>query len=132
MAKKKKTKKGVLKNNLEKAVHKQLQALWGKRNVLYEKEVFEYTVPEAKHKYTADFTRATGGIIVEAKGKWDATDRKKMLLIKEQFPLHSVYMYFQDANKKIRKGSKTSYADWCDKNGIKWTDLKRGLPKTWS
>ena len=38
-------------------------------------------------------------------------------------------MLFYNANQKIKKGSKTSYADWCDKHGIKWADKK--IPPEW-
>ena len=33
-------------------------------------------------------------------------------------------MVFQNPNIKINKGSKTSYADYCDKNNIKWMNYK--------
>lgn len=33
-------------------------------------------------------------------------------------------MVFQNPNIKINKGSMTSYADYCDKNGIQWKSYK--------
>lgn len=51
----------------------------------YEQYYLEYVVPESKHKYTPDFV-LPNGIIIETKGVWDAEDRKKHLLIKEQHP----------------------------------------------
>ena len=30
---------------------------------------------------------------------------------------------------KIRKGSKTTYGDWCDKNGIVWAEKQ--IPEDW-
>ena len=38
----------------------------------------------------------------------------------------------QSPNGKIYKGSKTTYAEWCEKNGFKWLKkkyLKNGLKK---
>ena len=33
------------------------------------------------------------------------------------------------AKTKIRKGSKTTYGDFCDKHGIIWAE--KDLPKSW-
>ena len=34
-----------------------------------------------------------------------------------------------NANNKLRKGSPTSYAKWCDKNGFMWVD--KVVPEEW-
>lgn len=88
----------------------------------YEPFKIDYTIPESKHKYTPDFVR--GKLIYELKGRWTATDRKKMRLLVEQHPEYEIVMVFQNPNIKINKGSKTSYADYCDKYNIKWMDSK--------
>jgi hypothetical protein len=69
------------------------------------------------------------GVILEAKGVWTVEDRTKHLLIREQHPELDVRLVFQNANNKIRKGSKTTYAAWCDKKGIKWCN--KVIPKSW-
>jgi hypothetical protein len=51
------------------------------------------------------------------------------LLIKEQHPNLDIRFLFQNANNKIRKGSKTTYAQWCEKNDIKWCE--KIIPDTW-
>jgi hypothetical protein len=38
-------------------------------------------------------------------------------------------MVFQNSKGKIRKGSKTTYADFCDKNNIVWAD--KTIPTAW-
>ena len=38
-------------------------------------------------------------------------------------------MVFYNANQKIKKGSKTSYAMWCDKHNIKWAN--KIIPDEW-
>ena len=55
------------------------EALEGHK-VSYEYESFkiEYEVPSRRAKYTPDF-RLPNGIIVEAKGLWDAADRAPQL-----------------------------------------------------
>ena len=124
--------KGVLKNKFEKTANKELETLWGKENVAYETETFEYVVPATKKKYTPDFKKKGSRLFVETKGYWDAADRQKMKLIVEQHPEIKVRMYFVSGNKPIRKGSKTTYGEWCDKIGIEWSDQSKGIPKSWT
>ena len=78
--------------------------------------------------YTPDFI-LPNGIIVETKGLWKSEDRTKHLLIKEQHPELDVRLCFQNASNKIRKNSKTTYAMWCEKKGIKYCD--KTIPKSW-
>ena len=94
----------------------------------YEVTQIDYIKPETKHKYTVDFT-LPNGILVETKGRWVLEDRKKHLLIQKQHPELDIRLVFQNPNGKIRKGSKTSYSDFCDKHGIIWSDKE--IPKEW-
>ena len=94
----------------------------------YETTVIPYIKPETKHTYTIDFT-LPNGILVETKGRWVLEDRKKHLLIKSQHPELDIRMVFQNSKGKIRKGSKTTYANFCDKNGIVWAD--KTIPAAW-
>lgn len=91
-------------------------------NIPYEPEKIAYVVPASNHKYTPDWK--VGDVIYEGKGYFAASDRKKMLHIIESNPGLTVRMIFQNAQAKINKRSKTSYADWCDKFGIEWADFK--------
>ena len=94
----------------------------------YEAKKFEYIIPESKHSYTPDFPLSPH-IVIETKGRWVVEDRQKMLLIKEQYPEIDFRIVFYNANQKIKKGSKTTYAMWCDKHGIKWAN--RTIPSEW-
>lgn len=94
----------------------------------YEVTQVEYIKPQTNHKYTVDFT-LPNGILIETKGRWTTEDRKKHLLIKKQHPELDIRFVFQNPNGKIRKGSKTSYGDYCDKHGILWADKE--IPKAW-
>ena len=94
----------------------------------YEDTVINYIKPETHHKYTIDF-RLPNGILVETKGRWVIEDRKKHLLIKKQHPELDIRIVFQSAKTKIRKGSKTTYGDYCDKHGIVWAEKK--IPESW-
>ena len=86
----------------------------------YEQYYLEYVVPERKHKYTPDFV-LPNGIIVETKGVH--------LLIKEQHPNLDIRFVFSRSATPIYKGSKTTYASFCDKNGIPYADKK--IPEEW-
>lgn len=94
----------------------------------YEAKKFEYVIPESKHNYTPDFPLSPH-IVIETKGRWVVEDRQKMLLIKEQYPEIDFRIVFYNANQKIKKGSKTTYAMWCDKHGIKWAN--KTIPSEW-
>jgi hypothetical protein len=97
----------------------------------YEGEVLAYTVPEKKHKYLPDFSIANTPVIIEAKGRFDPDDRRKMLLLKEQHPDREFRMLFM-RNNKLTKHSNTTYGAWCDKHGFKWHVDKEGrIPPEW-
>lgn len=78
--------------------------------------------------YTPDFLLANG-IIIETKGRFIASDRQKHLMIKEQHPDLDIRFVFSNPNSKLYKGSKTTYAGWCDKHGFKWA--KEKIPLEW-
>lgn len=94
----------------------------------YEQHKIEYTQPATKRKYTPDF-RLPNGIFVETKGRFVTADRKKHLLIKEQYPDLDIRFVFQNANNKLSKKSKTTYADWCRKYGFEFAEKE--IPKEW-
>jgi hypothetical protein len=93
---------------------------------------FQYETLQLEYKkvstYTPDFI-LPNGIIIEAKGLWVTEDRTKHLLIREQHPHLDIRMVFMNAANKIRKGSSTSYAHWCEKKGIKYAN--KVIPKSW-
>ena len=94
----------------------------------YETMQITYVVPEVSRSYTPDFI-LPNNVIIEAKGRWTIEDRKKHLLIKKQHPTLDIRIVFQNANTKIRKGSKTTYGNFCDKHGIIWANKE--IPKSW-
>lgn len=98
--------------------------------VSYEPDKLAYVVPATKHSYTPDF-RLSSGMYIEGKGRLLPSERKKHILVKEQNPDIEILFFFDNAHKPIYKGSKTTYADWCDKHGFHWTDLRKGLPEDW-
>lgn len=95
----------------------------------YEKLKITYTVPERQATYTPDFVLLDNGIIVESKGIFDADDRKKHLLIKQQHPDLDIRLVFSRANAPIYKGSPTTHANWADHHGFKWAE--KLIPDAW-
>jgi len=94
----------------------------------YEQHKIKYTKPATNHVYTPDF-RLPNGIYIETKGRFVLSDRQKHLLIKQQQPELDIRFVFQNSKNKIRKGSKTTYGDWCDKHGFLYSDLI--IPDSW-
>lgn len=99
----------------------------------YETRRIYYTVPRRLASYTADFVLANG-IIIETKGLFDAEDRAKHLLIKEQYPDLDVRFVFSRSattltkvfkivdGAKLRRENPSTYASWCQKHGFMFSD----------
>jgi len=87
----------------------------------YEDTKLTYT---SHHKYTPDFTiplnSGTAVRFLEVKGYWESEDRRKIVAVKEAHPDVDIRFVFDNPNTKLRRGSKTSYGDWCDKHGFFW------------
>jgi len=75
------------------------------------------------HTYTPDFTVSQTAFI-ETKGRFTGADRAKHLHIKKQHPNIEILLVFQDPHRKLSKTSKTTYAQWCEKHGIRWAHVK--------
>jgi hypothetical protein len=121
-------KKYGFKSGLEESISNQL-----KENgipIRYEEKesVINYVIPASEHSYHPDFI-LPNGIIVETKGRFVLADRKKHLLIKEQYPHFDIRFVFTNSKNKISKGSKTTYAMWCEKNGFLYADKQ--IPQKW-
>jgi len=101
------------------------------------KKKIKYTYEETKIKwedfkirtYTPDFV-LHNGIIVETKGRFTAADRRKHLEIKRQYgDEHDIRFVFSNSRAKLYKGAKSSYGDWCTKNGFLYADKE--IPEEW-
>jgi hypothetical protein len=93
---------------------------------------FEYETVKLEYQkiatYTPDFI-LPNGIIIEAKGVWTVEDRTKHLLVRQQHPHLDIRLVFMNAYNKIRKGSNTTYARWCEKKNILYAN--KTIPKSW-
>ena len=87
-----------------------------------------YTQPQKARTYTPDFI-LPNGIVIETKGLFATEDRQKHLWVKAQHPALDIRFVFSNARAKLRKGSPTSYADWCNKEGFLWAH--KSIPSEW-
>lgn len=123
MARRVKPKPSNFRSNFEKEIDEALR-----RNgcdAKYEPDGLSYVI---EHKYIPDW-KLPNGIYIEAKGRLTQFDRQKMLAVKRAWPLLDIRFVFQNASNRLRKGSKTSYADWACKNGFQWAE--RRVPREW-
>jgi hypothetical protein len=93
----------------------------------YESDKIKWTDHKIR-TYTPDFF-LPNGIIIETKGRFTAADRRKHLEIQKQHPEQDIRFVFDNAKNKLYKGAKSTYADWCDKNGFKWAE--KSIPEAW-
>lgn len=98
----------------------------------YEPESFEFVDTKT---YTPDFKitgkRGKEVYYVEAKGWFDAGDRKKMLLVKKQHPDKDIRLLFQSDNW-ITKAKKSRYSCWAKRHGFSYHVSPEGkLPDEW-
>jgi hypothetical protein len=115
-----------LDSGLEVLISDQLKAYGAKFD--HEPVSIPYIQPESAHKYTPDF-RLDNGIFIELKGELTLEDRKKHLLVKSQHPDKDIRFVFSRSKAPIYKGSPTTYADWCEKNGFLYAD--KVVPEAW-
>lgn len=80
-------------------------------------------------KYKTDFTLRSDNLIIEAKGVLTPDDRRKMKAVKAQHPHLDIRFVFQNADNKLNKKSKTTYAQWAEKNGFLWAH--KDIPDEW-
>jgi hypothetical protein len=94
----------------------------------YEGSTFKYEQPAEIKRHTPDFI-LPNFIIVEGKGEWTSSDRKKVKLFLQLNPGIDYRMVFSRSKSRISKKSKTTYADVCRTLGIKFAD--EWIPAEW-
>ena len=100
---------------------------------MLKKKKVKYTYEETKikwedyriRKYTPDFI-LHNGIVIETKGRFTREDRRKHLAIKRQYDIRFV---FSNSRSKLDKGAKSTYGEWCTKNGFLYADKE--IPQEW-
>ena len=121
----KKKKEYKFRSGLEKNIADLLSEL--KIDYEYETTKLAYTI---SHNYTPDFVLPNKHVVLEAKGYWSPSDRRKILAVKRDNPDMDIRMVFQSPFNKISKKSKTTYAQYCEKHDIPWASYV-DIPLEW-
>jgi len=112
-------------SGLEHSVSEYLNRL----KIVYDYEAIKIEWEDLAYRtYTPDFV-LNNGIIIETKGMFTAADRRKHLAIKRQHPKLDIRFVFENSRRKLRKGAKSTYAEWCIKYGFRYYD--RIIPEEW-
>jgi len=121
--------KNGYRSGLEDKIAKQIQDAG--IELQYETDKVNYLVPERSAKYTPDFKlpKQGGFFYVETKGIWNVADRQKHLLIKKQHPDIDIRFVFSNCRSKLYKGSKTTYAAYCEKHNFVYAH--KTIPEEW-
>lgn len=93
----------------------------------YEEEKIKWLDSKVR-TYTPDFV-LENGIIIETKGRFVSTDRRKHKEVKKQYPDLDIRFVFSNSRAKLYKGSTSSYGDWCDSHGFLYSD--KLIPEDW-
>ncbi len=117
---------GKYRSGLEKKVGDSLKQQ--KIKAKYETLKIKYIKPATPHMYTPDFI-LPNGIIIEVKGLFNSSDRKKHILVKDQHPDLDIRFVFSNSKSKLYKKSKSTYRDWCIKHGFLYAD--KDIPQEW-
>ena len=101
-----------------------------KKGVSFEYEKLKIHWLDSKTRtYTPDFLLLSNGIIIESKGRFISSDRRKHKEIKSQYPDLDIRFVFSNSRAKLYKGSKTTYGDWCNKHDFLYAD--KDIPDSW-
>ena len=113
------------KSNLERVIASVLQ----KYTVDFQYEPTRLSYQPKPRTYVPDFYIPDKDFYIEGKGYFhDGYERTRHLLIRDQLGV-DVKFVFQNPKTKIGKGSKTTYADWCDRYKFEYSDSN--IPKKW-
>ena len=94
-----------------------------KKRFEYESVKLNWQPPVKKYLPDFVFQKKDGGtMFVELKGVLTVSDRTKLKSILKQHEGIDLRIIFQRAANKIGKGSKTTYGDWADSVGMKWSE----------
>lgn len=92
----------------------------------YEGMALPYTIEAV---YTPDFI-LPNGVIIETKGLFDSSDRRKMLAVKAAHPHLDIRLCFMKADVKLSRAPKSlAYWQWAERHGYLWCE--GSIPTSW-
>jgi len=112
-------------SNLERNIAKALE----ESKIVFEYEAQRLSYQPKVRTYLPDFYIPDDDFYIEGKGYFhDSQERTRHLLIREQLGI-DVKFVFGNSSNRIGKGSKMTYANWCDKHNFDYSDGRP--PKKW-
>lgn len=119
-------KKRSYRSGLERRIAQQLKT----EGIGFKYEPFKipFVQPLKLRTYTPDFV-FPNGVIVEAKGRWETADRQKFIMVTDTYPDLDIRFVFSNANSRLSKRSKTTYAKYCRDHG--WKYASKAIPFSW-
>ena len=100
-----------------------------KRRIPFKYENYKVLYVPKIRTYTPDFYIEEFDFFIETKGWFNARDRVKHLLIKEQYPDLDIRFIISNPNNRLDKASVTTYGGWCERYGFLYG--KDRIPDEW-
>lgn len=110
-------KRGKYKSGLE----ARFAELLKKINIQAEYEATRFKFVKVGH-YTPDW-KISDNLYIETKGYFSPSNRGNLLSFKEQHPEVEIFLVFSAPHNKLNSKSKTTYAEWADKHGFRWSGI---------
>jgi|TARA_R100000049_G_scaffold4734_1_gene11376 hypothetical protein len=105
-------------SNLERNIAKALE----ESKIVFEYEAQRLSYQPKVRTYLPDFYIPDDDFYIEGKGYFhNSQERTRHLLIREQLGI-DVKFVFGNSSNRIGKGSKMTYANWCDKHNFDYSD----------
>ena len=76
-----------------------------------------------KKKYVPDFIDKRTGAMIECKGFFRVGDTQKYKAVRDEIDRPLIFV-FTNSSKKLRKGSKMTLGQWCEKEGLAHFTMK--------
>lgn len=74
--------------------------------------------------YTPDW-KVSNNLYVETKGYFSPRNRGDLLSFREQHPDIEIFLVFSAPQNKLTSKSKTTYAEWADRHGFRWSSIDK-------
>ena len=93
----------------------------------YEAKRFEFV--RMAH-YLPDW-KLSDSLFIETKGYFSPRNRGDLLSFREQHPGVEIFLVFAEPRNRLTAKSKTTYAEWSDKHGFRWSSIDKFPAYLW-
>ena len=71
-------------------------------------------------------------LYIETKGYFSPRNRGDLLSFREQHPEVEIFLVFSQPNNRLTSKSKTTYSEWCERHGFRWSSIKNFPKHLWT